>query len=135
MTKSINFLSTIISRVITSDKGVNMNEQIEKLISYIKQTTNDFQIILTEDGFNIQFIVFNREMNTFLEVTNESFTIRSKGLSVNVPFQEQNLEYKFKLLTNYIALIKQIISDTVKCSTKPIEVEEEIWNEIDDNND
>lgn len=112
-----------------------MNEQIEKLISYIKQTTNDFQIILTEDGFNIQFIVFNREMNTFLEVTNESFTIRSKGLSVNVPFQEQNLEYKFKLLTNYIALIKQIISDTIKCSTKPIEVEEEIWNEIDDNND
>lgn len=135
MTKSINFLSTIISRVITSDKGVNMNEQIEKLISYIKQTTNDFQIILTEDGFNIQFIVFNREMNTFLEVTNESFTIRSKGSSINVPFQEQNLEYKFKLLINYIALIKQIISDTVKCSTKPIEVEEEIWNEIDDNND
>lgn len=112
-----------------------MNKQIEKLIYYIKQTTNDFPIILTKDGFNVQFTIFNREMNSLLEVTNEGFTIRSKDLSIKVPFQEQNLEYKFKLITNYMVLIKQIILDAVKCSTKPIEVEEEIWNEIDDNND
>lgn len=97
-----------------------MSTEIENLIYYIKEISGDYPITITEKGFNINFNILYRPMDTCIEVDQEGFNVRSKKLSVRVNFQEHNLEYKFKLITNYMVLVKQISLDAVENSVKPL---------------
>lgn len=97
-----------------------MSKEIENLIFYIKEVSGDYPIIITEKGFNINFNILYRSMDTSIEVDQDGFTIKSKKVTMRVNFAENDLKYKFKLITDYMLLIKQISLDAVENSLKPI---------------